>query len=257
MFEHLTREARHTLGFAMEEAADLGHTHLGPDHLILGMLCNARSPLFELLTAEGFTLNNSREKVREIHSATDDYDLDPDDDSRVQEDRDALRSIGIDLDAVVAAIKKNFGADLIAGWGERGSRGPAGGSGSGDNHRGGPHRHGGRGGPRRHDGRGGPHARGSWGDGHDHPRQIGPWEPGRGRRGPRGRGGPWGRPRFSGSARAALSAAVASARTAGGSDLTSEGILMGILDAGDAQTISLIESVTTVASLREMMTARI
>ena len=241
MFHQFTRENRMTLGFAYQEAADLGHPTLGNDHLILGMLCNARSSVFNILGEQGLTLAQAREVVREYHEANK-TDADKD---RVDEDRDALAAIGIDLDKVRAAVKSQFGDDITEGWGKR--------RGGGDRRRrGGPHGPHGRGGPH------GPHGRfrpGPWErpEGDDTPpwdREEGgggPWEGGRGRRGPRGG---MRRPRFSLDAKAAITRAGIIARDAD-RELLVEDVLLGILDTGDAASKALIESVTTPEALRE------
>ncbi|MBJ7289882.1 Clp protease N-terminal domain-containing protein [Williamsia sp.] len=271
MFEHFTRDNRHILSFAMEEAADLGHTQLGNDHLILGMLCNARSPIFDRLTAEGFTLTAARETVREVRGDGDDADPEDADASQVDEDREALKSVGIDLDKVATAIKNTFGTDITDGWSKRGSerrgRGERshGERGHGERgHRGGPER-GGDFGPRGHrghrHGHGGPDfggpgfgGPGFGGRGGFEPGE-GPWENGRGRRGPRGRGGPFGRPRFSVDAKAALANAVQIAKEAGSDRLTAEHVLLGILKTDDKRSRALIESVTTSEKLRDALSA--
>ncbi|MGJ0117937.1 Clp protease N-terminal domain-containing protein [Williamsia sp. MIQD14] len=272
MFDHFTRENRHILSFAMEEAADLGHTQLGNDHLILGMLCNARAPIFTRLTAEGFTLDAARDTVREVRGDGDDSD--DADASQVAEDREALKSVGIDLDKVATAIKNAFGTDITDGWSQRGSdrRGHRG--------RGGPRR-GEDSGPRGHRG----HRHGH-GHGHGHPDEgfgrpdfplgrgefpgrgfggpmgepetgEGPWERGRGRRGPRGRGGPFGRPRFSVDAKAAMANAVQIARESGEDRITAEHVLLGILKTDDRRSRALIESVTTSEKLRDALSATV
>jgi hypothetical protein len=266
MFDHMTRENRHILSFAMEEAADLGHAQLGTDHLILGMLCNARSDVYALLTEQGFTLAAARDTVREIHGdddgaamATAEADAE-----QVDEDREALKSVGIDLDKVADAIKRAFGTDITDGWSQRGpERRGRGGPHRRHEHRGHDHDHRrGRGGP--WDGPDfGPGARrgpGAWGE--DAAWEAGPWQHGRGRRGPRGRGGPWGRPRFSASARAALGEAVRICRESASDDerggrLRAEHVLLGILAVGDERSRRLIESVTTVDRLREALTATV
>ncbi|MGZ8177013.1 Clp protease N-terminal domain-containing protein [Williamsia sp. SKLECPSW1] len=267
MFDHMNRENRHILSFAMEEAADLGHAQLGTDHLILGMLCNARSDVYTLLTEQGFTLTAARETVREIHGDDDGSEsaAAETDAEQVDEDREALKSVGIDLDKVADAIKRAFGTDITDGWSKRGPdrRG-----------RGGPHHHErggrdhdhrrGRGGPwdgpdHGPGGRRGPGGPGGWGDPESW--EAGPWQHGRGRRGPRGRGGPWGRPRFSASARAALGEAVRICRESDsderGGRLRAEHVLLGILAVGDERSRRLIESVTTVERLREALTATV
>lgn len=263
MFDRFSMEDRAVMVFATQEAAELGHRGLGNDHLILGMLGNARSPLFELLGDQGLTLKSARETVRAYHA--DHAEEAPDDADEVTAadryaaDREALASIGIDLDKVRAAVGDRFGDDLAGTWGQRPLRGRG-----RRRHRGGPcgeergHRHGhgrGRGGP----GGSGPGGCGPDSDegGPENPgrsgeREGGPWEGGRGRRGPRGRGG---RPRMASSTREAMRSAVDRARDRGDRALRPEYLLLGILDAGDAASIALIESATTVDALREAVLA--
>ena len=158
MFERFTREDKILVSFAMQEAGDLGHRQLGNDHLILGMLCNARSPLFGVLGEQRLTLATARDAVRAYHAERDvaDPEADADDaqesaQQRYSEDREALRSIGIDLDTLREAVRTRFGDDLTEGWGERdrpSGRGRGRGRGRGHHpgrgHGHGPHRRGGR-----------------------------------------------------------------------------------------------------------------
>ncbi|SIR68448.1 Clp protease N-terminal domain-containing protein [Williamsia sterculiae] len=271
MFEHFTRDSRATLMFAMDEAVDLGSDRLGNEHLILGMLCNARSPIYTTLTDLGLTLDGARTAVREFAATRPDDDeadttAESDDREIVDEDREALKAIGIDLDKVVAAVRDRFGSDITEGWGRRGSERR--GSGRGRSHHGHPRGPHGRsqGGPCGEPGwergqRGpwdreefGPGRGGPWGA--DGPWRDGPWREGRGRRGPRGRGGPFGRSRFSADAKAALAYAVEDARGAGDPDLIEKHVLIGILRVDDAASRALIESVTTPEQLREALTVQ-
>ena len=274
MLHQFTRDNRTTLAFAYQEAADLGHTTLGNDHLILGMLCNARLSAFSVLGEQGLTLPQAREVVRAHHEANA-ADSDPDKD-RIDEDRDALAAIGIDLDKVREAVKGAFGDDITDNWGKRrGGRGRPGGPERAERSERGPHgrRHGG---PRGRRGEGGPWVRpdvdgpwvrpdgedpfigerGPWrggpghgGPGHDGLGHEGPGEGGRGRRGPRGRTR---RPQFSKDAKSAITHAGVIAREAN-RDITAEDVLLGILATGDAASTALIESTTTVEALRSAL----
>lgn len=256
MFHQFTRENKMTLAFAYQEVADLGHTALGNDHLILGMLCNARSSVFGILGEQGLNLTQAREVVAQYHRS---HESDADTE-RVDEDRDALSAIGIDLDKVRSAIKSQFGDDITDNWGKRrGGRdgrrrgGPEGFGGPGGRGERG-HRHGG---PRGRRGEGDPWERSaedgpferSGGDAGAPWERGGPWEGGRGRRGPRG--GPR-RPRFSKDARTAITHAAVIARDAD-RDLIAEDVLLGILTTGDAASKALIESVTTIEAVREAL----
>ncbi|MCZ0911752.1 Clp protease N-terminal domain-containing protein [Gordonia amicalis] len=284
MFERITRDDKMLLAFATQEAADLGHRRLGNDHLILGMLCNARSPLFTILADQGLTLASAREVVRKYHDEHADVAdaTDTDDESarqRYEEDREALRSIGIDLDKVREAVRGRFGEDLSDGWGDRPGRSvgrkgrPDGGRGRGRGH-GRRHGHGHGHGP--HRARGprpdcgpegfgpegfgpgfGPEGPGGFGPSGFGPGPFGPggpfagdegpWEPGRGRRGPRGRGS---RPRFASETRSVFSRAVEIARERGDRLLRGEYLLLGIIDTADDASRTLIESATTADELK-------
>lgn len=246
MLHQFTRDNRTILAFAYQEAADLGHTTLGNDHLILGMLCNARLSAFNILGEQGFTLPQAREVVRAHHEA-DAAGSDPGQD-RIDEDRDALAAIGIDFDKVREAVKGAFGDDITDNWGKRrGGRGRPGGPERADRSERGPH-------GRRHDG---PRVRpdgegpfigelGPWRGG---PGYDGPGEGGRGRRGPRGRAR---RPQFSKDAKSAITHAGVVAREAN-RDITAEDVLLGILATGDAASTALITSTTTVEALRSAL----
>lgn len=247
-FQRFGKEHRVLVGFAAAEAGDLGHQTLGNDHLILGMLGNARSPLFGLLGEHGLQLAGAREAVQTFHDEHPEADAEAAEKSageRYEEDRAALASIGIDLDRVREAVRTNFGDDLAEGWAERAGRG-RGGRGPGGRGRG---RHGhGRG---RHGHRGdwgeeprgfGPGGPGFGPEGGDH---DGPWEPGRGRRGPRGRGG---RPRFAPQTRHAFDVAMRIAHDRGDDALRPEYVLLGILEVGDPASAALIASASTDAA---------
>ena len=280
MFDRFNMEDRVVMVFATQEASELGHRGLGNDHLILGMLGNARSPLFTLLGEQGLTLAAAREAVRAYHAEHAEEAVDDVDEAtaadRYEADREALASIGIDLDKVRAAVGDRFGEDLADTWGERAKRGRRGrdrdeacaeerghrhGHGRGRGHGHGRGRGGfGPGGPGFGPGgpgfgpAGGPGfgpGFGAGGPGFD-PSEDGPWEGGRGRRGPRGRGG---RPRMASSTRDAMRSAIHLARERGERSLAPEYLLLGILDAGDPASIALIESATTVDKLREAVLA--
>ncbi len=175
-------EARIAVTQAADIARELGHREVGPDHLLLGLLANPRGTAYTALAGHGLTLDSARAIVAERH-------VDPVDPSvgtfepgaepatsAYDDDRDALRAIGIDLDRVRDAVRANLGQDLGDGWGDRPERGPRG--------------RGGRGRGRRHQ-----HDRRERGE-------HGQGERGRGRRGPRSRR-PFG-PAFSRSLRTLL-----------------------------------------------------
>ncbi|MCF8611993.1 Clp protease N-terminal domain-containing protein [Gordonia sp. HY285] len=247
MFDRFSREDRTLFMFATQEARDLGHSTLGNDHLILGMLCNARSPIFGVLGELGFTLDGARKVVAEHHEDNDEPST-PDADGRYEEDKEALRSIGIDLNRVREAVQSKFGDDLADGWGERSGRGRGRGRGGdcGERHGRGPHGRGrgpGFGWPADAPGFGPGFGPGFSGPGWD---PEGPWDGGRGRRGPRGRG----RARMNGPVRDSLRSAVMLARTRGDDRIGVAHLMLGILDADDDASRTVIEAVTDRATLR-------
>jgi hypothetical protein len=134
MFPRFDPEARIAVMQATEEARELGHSEVGPDHVLLGLLSNMRGSTFALLTEHGLRLDSAREVVvaqralrdeaRPSPSATPDADVPGEDsaDSDLDEDREALRAIGIDLDKVREAVRSTFGDDITEQWGERRDR---------------------------------------------------------------------------------------------------------------------------------------
>jgi hypothetical protein len=124
-------EARIAVAQATDIARELGHSQVGPDHLLLGLLANMRGPAYAALADHGLRLEAARDLVVTHHTeppagdeTADAADGEPSGDAdRLDEDREALRAIGIDLDRVRAAVRDNLGADLTEGWGSRSERG--------------------------------------------------------------------------------------------------------------------------------------
>lgn len=155
MFRFPNTELKITLTQAVEEAREHGHHRLGTDHVLLAMLTNVRGSTFAVLTEAGLDYATARQRLLAHHEQqprTEGEQGAGRAAANLDADREALKSIGIDLDAVREAVSERFGTDITDNWGER--RRPAG-------------------------GRPGPH------DEHEGPRG-----PGRGRRGPRGAGRP-------------------------------------------------------------------
>lgn len=183
---------------ATEERRELGHDLLGPDHLLLGLLANVRGSAYEVLAGQGVTYDWARRVVAEKHDdrrQDDDVEQPTDSADSLDEDREALKAIGIDLDKVRDAVREAFGEDITDRWGQRRDRGGRGRRGErrerGDRS---DHDRRGRDDERadREDRRGGqwhggPHGRGPWGGEFDGFGEgfagFGPG--GRGRRGPR------------------------------------------------------------------------
>lgn len=188
MFRSVDSEIRIAMMQAVEERRELGHDLLGPDHLLLGLLANVRGSAYAVLAEQGVTYDWVRRVVAEKHedlrTEDDESGASTESSESLDEDREALKAIGIDLDKVRDAVRDAFGEDITERWGQRRGRGRGGRDQRGrDEERGEREEH--RAGPRR----GGPHGRGPWGGefegfGEGFP-GFGPG--GRGRRGPRSR----------------------------------------------------------------------
>ena len=102
MFERFTDEARQAIVLAQEEAVALHHGWIGTEHLLLGVL-RADGDGARLLKAFGVELAVVREDVvRIIGRGEEDID------------RDALATLGIDLDAVRERVEKAFGPGALS-----------------------------------------------------------------------------------------------------------------------------------------------
>jgi Clp amino terminal domain, pathogenicity island component len=143
MFNRLNPEARIAMMQAIDEARDLGHAEVGAAHVLLGLLANVRGETYALLTAQGLDFESARTIVIERHADSHRAAAAAtrvDQPTELDEDREALNAIGIDLDKVRDAVRSAFGDDITERWGERGRRGHR------DRHR--PGRDGSRGGGR-------------------------------------------------------------------------------------------------------------
>ncbi|WP_432512737.1 Clp protease N-terminal domain-containing protein [Kineococcus sp. SYSU DK001] len=98
MFERFTRNARTAVITAQEEARQLRHHRIGEEHVLLGCLATP-SVAERILTGAGADLTTVREVVRR--------DGPPDDDA------EALRSLGIDLEEVRRRAEASFGPGAL------------------------------------------------------------------------------------------------------------------------------------------------
>jgi Clp amino terminal domain, pathogenicity island component len=136
MHSRFDTEARIAVAQATDIARELEHREVGPDHLLLGLLANMRGTAYAALSDHGLRLDAARDLVAAHHVDATDVDVDDDTDQAdrpagLDEDREALRAIGIDLDRVREAVRANLGADLTDGWGARPERGRRGSRGRG------------------------------------------------------------------------------------------------------------------------------
>ncbi len=103
MFERFTRPARVAVVYAQEEAKELRAPQIDVEHLLLGVALAADGPLAVLLADAGLTGPAIRAELM-----TGDHQQ-----PLGAEDAEALRSIGIDLDAVRASLADTFGPDAL------------------------------------------------------------------------------------------------------------------------------------------------
>ncbi|TQF68638.1 Clp protease [Rhodococcus spelaei] len=104
MFERFTTEARATVVVAQDEARALRAPRIGPEHLLLGVLVAAHATeLGALLDEAGLTAEAVRARLTELRGGQ----------ALGAEDAEALRSIGIDLDAVRESLEASFGEDAL------------------------------------------------------------------------------------------------------------------------------------------------
>lgn len=95
MFERFTSGAREVVEEARDEAAALGHDHIGTEHLLLGAAARGALPAsLELSHAA-------------LQAAVRDFSQDI--------DANALASIGIDLEAVRRSVEESFGPGALSG----------------------------------------------------------------------------------------------------------------------------------------------
>jgi hypothetical protein len=127
MSHRFDTESRIAVAQAADIAREMGHRQVGPGHLLAGLLANPRGKAYAALRDHGLDLDTTRDLVATNHV---DPEPEPDPDQPEHdgptggyaEDREALQSIGIDLDRVREAVRANLGADLADGWADRPDR---------------------------------------------------------------------------------------------------------------------------------------
>ncbi|MET9025309.1 Clp protease N-terminal domain-containing protein [Nocardia sp. NPDC004168] len=103
MFERFSRSARTAIIVAQEDARELHASNIEVEHVLLGVLAHAEPELAALLADAGLTRDGVRSALAEQGNG---IPLGP-------EDAEALRSIGIDLDAVRESLDTHFGEDAL------------------------------------------------------------------------------------------------------------------------------------------------
>jgi hypothetical protein len=139
MLERFTRPARWVVVQAQHNARRFGHNHIGPEHLFLGLV-TADDPASALLRDLGLTPERTEAEFIRLTGAQPgpvppgpdphpgprpvaDPSADPAAGPLAGLDRDALASIGIDLDEVQARIEATFGPGALSRAAPRGRQG--------------------------------------------------------------------------------------------------------------------------------------
>lgn len=111
MFERFTHAARDTVVRAQSEARELQQSPIGTQHVLLALLADPESPTARVLAADEVDHASVRAEIlRRVAPEPEQYAAAGERDA---EDREALKAIGIDLDAVRKAIEDNFGPGAL------------------------------------------------------------------------------------------------------------------------------------------------
>ncbi|WP_405160443.1 Clp protease [Nocardia sp. NBC_01499] len=103
MFERFTKSARTAIVMAQEDARELRSPTIEVEHVLLGLLSQSEDDLKALLADVGLTHAGVMSTL----------DVQGKSEPLGEEDAEALRSIGIDLDAVRETLEANFGEDAL------------------------------------------------------------------------------------------------------------------------------------------------
>jgi ATP-dependent Clp protease ATP-binding subunit ClpA len=103
MFHRFTQVARHVVVHGQEEARSFGHSWVGTEHLLLGVLTQSASPAVAALVEMGVTLEDCRAALGQLVGRG---GLDV-------SDAEALHTLGIDLDQVRNRVEAAFGPGAL------------------------------------------------------------------------------------------------------------------------------------------------
>lgn len=107
MFERFSPDARTVVVHTQEHARRLGHHHIGPEHLLLALV-SLDQPASAALREHGVTPEGVEEEIVRLVGLGAGSHL------FGTLNRDALASVGIDIDAVRARIEESFGPEALA-----------------------------------------------------------------------------------------------------------------------------------------------
>jgi ATP-dependent Clp protease ATP-binding subunit ClpA len=100
-FTRFTAPARESVVLAQHEARELGHGYIGTEHLLMGVAREERGTGGRALRSLGATPGELRDDLKRIVGQGGELD------------RDALASIGIDLDEVRRRVEETFGPGAL------------------------------------------------------------------------------------------------------------------------------------------------
>jgi ATP-dependent Clp protease ATP-binding subunit ClpA len=103
MFEQFTTPGREVVTGARAQADQLGHRHVGTEHLLLALLAPAAGAPATLLAAAGLTEASVRADITRLTGAG----------QFGESDVAALEAIGIDLNAIKAKLEESFGPGAL------------------------------------------------------------------------------------------------------------------------------------------------
>ena len=106
MFERFTPAARNVVQKAVDAARELHHPAVGTEHLLLAMTDPASGATAEILREAAVDRERLVAEIGRLHDRPTSAVCNP-------ADVEALRSIGIDLDAVIAAVERSFGPGAL------------------------------------------------------------------------------------------------------------------------------------------------
>jgi len=105
MFERFTTAARETVQRARGEAIAAHRRHIGTEHILIALLATDRGVAYGVLSAAGLTAEGVRADALRL--------VPPPAEPLGPDDAEALRAIGIDLDAVIASVESTFGKGAL------------------------------------------------------------------------------------------------------------------------------------------------
>jgi ATP-dependent Clp protease ATP-binding subunit ClpA len=106
VFGRFTEQAHQVLDLGRDEAEQIGHRYLGPEHLLLGMLRERASGAARLLRTHGIALAAARGQLLVLAERG----VVP---AARPSDRELLGTLGVDLEEIRRATKRTFGATAL------------------------------------------------------------------------------------------------------------------------------------------------